>query len=59
MNALADEAEEQLRKRGNNQTPRDKWITPLLDLKAVTGAVDPDQVCVRGGVGVKQGGMCR
>lgn len=32
-----------LRQRKGQSTPRDKWITPLLDLRAVTGAVDPDQ----------------
>jgi len=43
MEALAQEAESELRKQKDSDTPRDKWITPLLDLRAVTGAVDPDQ----------------
>ncbi len=43
---LADEAEalqRASRPRGPYGTPRDKWITPLLDIRSVTGAVDPDQ----------------
>jgi len=44
LNGLADQAEGQLRQRqGPYNTPRDKWIAPLLDFRAVTGAVDPDQ----------------
>jgi hypothetical protein len=44
--ALADAAEaasNAARVAGRTTSPRDKWITPLLDLRAVTGAVDPDQ----------------
>ncbi|GFH31085.1 uncharacterized protein HaLaN_30053, partial [Haematococcus lacustris] len=43
LGTLADAAESTLRKRPGMTTPRDKWITPLLDLGAVTGAVDLDQ----------------
>ncbi|KAF5837164.1 hypothetical protein DUNSADRAFT_4785 [Dunaliella salina] len=44
MERLAEEAEAQFRKRNANRDGfRDKWITPLLDLQAVAGAVDPDQ----------------
>ncbi len=41
--AMEAEADQRLRESGRGTTPRDKWITPLLDFKAVTGAVDPDQ----------------
>ena len=40
---IADEAEEDFRRIPGQDTPRDKWITPLLDFKSVSGAVDPDQ----------------
>jgi hypothetical protein len=31
------------RRRNAQDVPRDKWITPLLDLQSVFGAFDPDQ----------------
>lgn len=40
---IAYEAEEDFRNVPGQETPRDKWITPLLDFKSVSGAVDPDQ----------------
>lgn len=44
IQGISDEAEEDFRKTpGKPNEKRDKWITPLLDLKSVTGAVDPDQ----------------
>jgi hypothetical protein len=52
--ALADEAEAAVEagRRTPQGTPRDKWITPLLDFRAVAGAVDPDQARPgRGGAG--------
>lgn len=40
---IAYQAEEDFRNVPGEDTPRDKWITPLLDFKSVSGAIDPDQ----------------
>jgi hypothetical protein len=40
---IAYEAEEEFRRNPGQETPRDKWITPLLDFGSVSGAIDPDQ----------------
>ncbi len=40
---IADQAIDDFRASPGNDTPRDKWITPLLDFESVTGALDPDQ----------------
>ncbi|GAX83742.1 hypothetical protein CEUSTIGMA_g11167.t1 [Chlamydomonas eustigma] len=40
---IANEAEEEFRRNPGQDTPRDKWITPLLDFGSVSGAIDPDQ----------------
>jgi hypothetical protein len=50
LEQIANEAEEDFRRVPGQETPRDKWITPLLDFKSVGGAVDPDQG--RGGTGL-------
>lgn len=40
---MADAGATRFRKETRNQGPRDKWITPLLDLDAVREGLDPDQ----------------
>ena len=40
---IANTAEEDFRMSPGQDKPRDKWITPLMDFKSVSGAVVPDQ----------------
>jgi hypothetical protein len=53
----ADYAADVRRARAQEDPPRDKWITPLLDWKQIAGAFDPDQSrWVGEAVGLMEGG---
>lgn len=44
LDSIADEAEDEFRRTAPGKGDlRDTWITPLIDLQAIAGSVDPDQ----------------